>query len=283
MHNLKQRLQPIRLTEEQKRKIITNAKKPPVKQRSYIPIILPAFIVLTAFFIMITISPNSWTLIPKTTASNSSESIFDGLSFAEVAWSIISSIELIFIYILAKKVMSHTKHWKTNMRVQEVYAFLVKPLLPKMITFVSLIFIWAGTVYFSSLWYSQLIFVLLTVPLFTLFLLNNARNSEPACCPHCKIVFTRKQIWDKSYMPYREKCDTCNKPIYIERKHYQNTVMTIIIPLFPFWISNFFSLHFAYVVLFSVLIIISLSYFYTPFMLQFTDRDTSMDDFKKNE
>lgn len=81
MHNLKQRLEPVRLTEAQKRKIVANAKKPVEKHRSYIPIILPSFIVLALFFIMISISPNGFVLFNQTTASNN-RVLFEKLSFA---------------------------------------------------------------------------------------------------------------------------------------------------------------------------------------------------------
>ncbi|MGN7477782.1 MazG nucleotide pyrophosphohydrolase domain-containing protein [Solibacillus silvestris] len=259
---------------------LANAKKPPVKQRSYIPIILPAFIMLTAFFVMINISPNGWSFLNSTIASTNSESIFEGLTLAEMGWSVVSSIELIFIYILAKKVIRHTDHWKANGRVQELYAFLEKPILPKAAVFLGLIFIWAGTVYFSSFWYSQLIFVLLSVLFITLIVLKDICNHEQSCCPHCQTLFTRKQIFSKTYMAYREKCDSCQKPIYLERRSSLNKIPYFVLPLIPIWLN---SLHFAYVLLFSALMVISLTYFYVPFMVLFTDKDTPMEDMKKGQ
>ncbi|MBD8033681.1 hypothetical protein H9632_11445 [Solibacillus sp. Sa1YVA6] len=115
----------------------------------------------------------------------------------------------------------------------------------------------------------------------TLWVLYDARDREQSHCPHCETPFTRKQIFRKTYMPYREKCDSCQKIIYLEGNATQSTMRYALIPLAPIWLQNFLSLHFAYVLLFSALFVVSLTYFYTPLMVQFTDRDTTMDDFKK--
>lgn len=280
MHKLKQRLEPIRLTTAQKQKMIANAKRPPKKQRSYILIILPAFLILSAFFVSISLAPNSWTLQP-TSASTSNESLFDNISLAMLVWGGVSSIELIAIYYVAKVCIANTTRWQTNEKAQEWHAFLSKPIQPKIAMFLTLILIWSGTIYFKSLWYSQLIFVLLSVVLVTLWLLYNARGLKQSHCPHCEAPFTRKQIFRKTHMAYREKCDSCQKLIYLERNAVPNTLMYVLITLAPIWLQNLFSLYFSYVLLFSLLLSISLTYFYMPIMVQFTDRDTTMDDFKK--
>ena len=280
MHNLKQRLEPIRLTKAQKQQMVANAKRPSKKEKSYIPVILPAFLILSIFFVSISFAPDSWTLQP-TTASTGSESPFQNISLAVVLWSVASSMELIMIYYIAKACIANTKRWQTNERVQEWNAFLSKPIQPKIAVFITLLLLWAGTIYFASLWYSQLIFVILSVVLVTLWVLYDAREREQSHCPHCKTPFTRKQIFRKTYMPYREKCDSCQKIIYLEGNATQSTMRYALIPLAPIWLQNFLSLHFTYVLLCSALIVVSLTYFYTPLMVQFTDRDTTMDDFKK--
>lgn len=280
MHNLKQRLEPVRLTEAQKRKIVANAKKPVEKHRSYIPIILPSFIVLALFFIMISISPNGFVLFNQTTASNNLV-LFEGLSFAEVAWSVVSSAMLIAIYIVAKRCIAHTKRWKTNARVQEIHAFLQKPLLPNIAVAVGIVVIWIGTVYFSSLWYSQLIFVLLGVTIVTLSILNEACDYNKTRCPHCYVQFTRKQIVKKTYMAFREKCDSCKKPIYLNRYAKVGFWSSPILPITGFWLESSFGLKIYYVPLWIGLMIASLIYFILPLVVQFTDKDTTAEDMKK--
>lgn len=281
MHNLKQRLEPVRLTETQKRKIVANAKKPVAKQRSYIPIILPSFIVLALFFIMISISPNGFVLFNQTTASNKDHALFEGLSFAEVAWSVVSSAMLIAIYIVAKRCIAHTKRWKTNARMQEVHAFLQKPLLPKVAVAIGIVVIWIGTVYFSSLWYSQLIFVLLAVILATFSVLNDLRDYNKSSCPHCHVPFTRKQILKKTYMAFRETCDGCKKPIYLDRSIARNSLIMFLLPVSGVWLVDIAGLKMQYAPLWIVLMITSLTYFYWPIMVQFTDKDTTAEDMKK--
>ena len=282
MHNLKQRLETIQLSKAQKQQMIANAKRQPKKQRSYIPIILPAFIALSVFFIMISIVPNSWTF-QQTTASMNDLSIFHHLSLAITLWSVVSSIELIIIYYVTKSCIAHTVRWQTNEKIQEWNAFFSKPVLPKVVLFIALVLLWAGTFYFASLWYSQLIFVVLSVILITFSNLNlkDTRKRKQSHCPHCQVPFTRKQIWRKSFMAYREKCDECKQPIYLERRAAQNSVKYALLPLMPIYLHDLFNLYFVYVLLFSILLMISLTYFYTPFMMQFTDKDNTMDDFKK--
>ena len=281
MHNLKERLEPVRLTEAQKRKIIANAKKPVAKQRSYIPIILPSFIVLAIFFVMISVSPNGFVLFNQTMASNNDRALFEGLSFAEVAWSVVSSAMLIAIYIVAKRCIAHTKRWKTNAKVQEVHAFLQKPLQPKVIVAIGLVVIWVGTIYFSSLWYSQLIFVLLGGTFVTLSILNEACDYNKARCPHCHVPFTRKQIVKKTYMAFRETCDSCKKPIYLDRHVMVGFLLLPILPVSGFWLESLFGLKIYYVPLWIGLMIASLIYFILPLVVQFTDKDTTAEDMKK--
>ena len=280
MHNLKQRLEPIQLSKAQKQQIIANAKRQPKKQRSYIPIILPAFIALSVFFIMISITPNSWTF-QQTTASTYNQSMFDHLSLAIILWSTVSSIELIIIYLVAKACIAHTVRWRTNEKIQEWNAFFSKPVLPKVVLFIAFVLLWIGTFCFASLWYSQLIFVILSVALITFLILNDARDRVPAHCPHCHVPFTRKQIWSKSFMAYREKCDECKQLIYLERHSTQGSIMYTFLTFIPITLHNMVDLHFVYVLLFCVLLVASLTYFCTPLLMQFTDKDTSMDDFKK--
>lgn len=281
MHNLKQRLKPVRLTEEQKRKIVANAKKPVVKQHSYIPIILPSFIVLAIFFVMISVSPNGFMLFNQTTASTNDRTLFEGLSFAEVAWTVVSSAIIIAIYIVAKRCIAHTKRWKTNARVQEVHAFLQKPLLPKMAVAITIIVIWIGTIYFSSLWYSQLIFVVLGATFVTLSILNEACDYNKTRCPHCHVPFTRKQIVKKTYMAFREKCDSCKKPIYLDRYAKVGFWFVPILPITGFWLESLFGLKIYYVPLWIGLMIASITYFILPLIIQFTDKDTTAEDMKK--
>lgn len=281
MHKLKQRLEPVRLTEGQKQKIVANAKKPARKQRSYIPIILPSFIVLALFFVMISVSPNGLVLFNQTTASTNDRALFEGLSFAEVAWSVVSTALLIAVYIIAKRCIAHTKRWKTNPRLQEVHGFLQKPLQPKVIVAIGLVVIWVGTIYFSSLYYSQLIFVLLGVPLFTLIILYEARDYNKSCCPHCHVPFTRKQIVKKTYMAFRETCDSCKKPIYLNRHVMVSFLLLPILPVSGFWLESLFGLKIYYVPLWIGLMIASLIYFILPLVVQFTDKDTTAEDMKK--
>ena len=260
MHNLKQRLEPIQLSKAQKQQMIANAKRQPKKQRSYIPIILPAFIALSVFFIMISIAPNSWTF-QQTTASTNNQSMLQHLSLAIILWSVVGSIELIIIYYVAKACIAHTVRWQTNEKIQEWNAFLSKPVLSKIVLFIAFVLLWIGTFYFTSLWFSQLIFVLLSVLLITFSILNGARNHKQSHCPHCHEPFTRKQIFRKTFMAYREKCDECKKPIYSERKATQNSIMYAFIPLIPIWLHDLVALQFVYVLLFSILLMISLTYF----------------------
>lgn len=188
---------------------------------------------------------------------------------------------LIAIYIVAKRCIAHTKRWKTNARVQEMHAFLQKPLLPKIAVAVGIVVIWIGTVYFSSLWYSQLIFVLLGVTFVTLSILNEASDYNKTRCPHCYVQFTRKQIVKKTYMAFREKCDSCKKPIYLDLKAARNNLTLFFLPVMGFWLETIVGLKIQYVPLWIVLMITSLVYFYWPLMVQFTDKDTTAEDMKK--
>lgn len=280
MHNLKQRLETIQLTKTQKQQMIANAKRQPKKQRSYIPIILPAFIALSVFFIMTSVSSNSWT-IQQTTASTNNQFMFDHLSLAIILWSVVSSTELMIIYYVAKACIARTGRWQTNEKIQEWNAFFSKPLLPKFVLFIAFVLLWVGTVCFASLWYSQLIFVILSVVLITFLILNDARDRVKSHCPHCHVPFTRKQIWRKSFMAYREKCDECKELIYLERHTAQVSIMYTFSTFIPITLHTMVDLHFVYVLLFCVLLGTSFTYFCTPLMMQFTDRDTTMDDIKK--
>ncbi len=230
---------------------------------------------------MISISPNDSKLLNETTAANNKLALLNGLSLAEATWSIVSSIIWIALYIVAKKCFAHTKRWKTNPRLQEVHAFLQKPLQPKVIVAIGLVVIWVGTIYFSSLWYSQLIFVLLGGTFVTLSILNQACDYNKARCPHCHVPFTRKQIVKKTYMAFRETCDSCKKPIYLDRHVMTSFLLLPILPISGSWLHSLFDLKKFYVPVWIGLIIASLIYFILPLVVQFTDKDTTAEDMKK--
>ena len=109
----------------------------------------------------------------------------------------------------------------------------------------------------------------------------DVRDRDWSTCPHCNVKFTRKQITNKSFNAFREKCDACQQLIYVNPKENQRKATFFLIPLMPMSLHQLFDLHFILLVLLAILFIISLSYFYVPYMIRFSDKDTSMDDWKK--
>ena len=281
MHNLKERLVHIGLTEAQKAKIKFNAKNQTKKQRSFVPIILPAFILLSVFFIMLNVwssnlpTPNATDV---KSSSNNIKTLMDQLSLPIILWSVANSVLMLLTYHYFKKSVTSVIRWRSNARIQEWHAFLQKPYLSKLFVLTGIALLWIGTVLFSNnLWYSQTVYVILLIAFITLTSIYESRNRQWSKCPHCQTKLTRKQIQQKSFIPFREKCDACQQLIYIDPRESQNKMGLYLVALTSPGHHTLFDLHFLLVLLLAIGSTVSQYYFYLPYMLTFSDHNKPLE------
>lgn len=274
MDKLKARLEPLKLSDEQKKRMLTQLYTPK-KQFALIPIIMPAFVAVALLLIVLNMLPSLGT----TTASTQSLFTTEPLSTRYIVLTIISSLEVIAAYFLMKATLAGTKRWQQNATLQEIYALCLKWPLVVITLMVVVSVIWLGLFYFANRWYVEGVFIGCTYVVLLFVLLHAVKNMEKATCPHCQTPLTRRQIIVKASMQYRERCNSCKNLIYLTRQSKQQMFSLFIWPVMPLWIGNMASLHNGMAVILAILNIATIVYLYIPVMVEFTKENTDPEKF----
>ena len=269
--NWKQELEQLKLTDVQKERMKERIIQPSIKRsRSYVPIIGPAFVILTIFLIWLNMQPQN----NYKTASNDTAKglLFQPLNLEIALWIVATLLLMMGSYTLFMLNCLKVKRWQHRPIIQKVQHMLK---LPKMIWIVLSVLllqaiVWIGAFYLPyRLLFVQGMFSIFLIALILLIQIYLTRDLFQAHCPHCGEVFTKKLASKKATMAYKETCDTCGELIYPDRKVVQKQGTFYLIA--PVCIAlQWTGIHSVYS--FSILIITGLCIFFfiTPYMTQFT-------------
>ena len=280
MLNLKKRLEPIRLTDEQKKRIKLNAKQPKSEKARYIPVVYTAFALVAAFFVLLNLPGQDISTINDRLSAATPNLPKPDWTKSIVLHSILNSILIVASVLLLKKCLKDTLRWRDNAKVQEWNAFFSHTPRTVMLIVLTVGLLWIAVYVWPYLLMLKTILVLLLVVVFNLVVLCEIPERYESCCPHCKTTYTRKEIWRKSFNAFREKCDHCQKPIFVSEEENKRKLTIYLAPAYPILLSGPFQFPLFLVIPMLISMFISLSYFYLPYMVEFTDEDQGLKGFK---
>ena len=273
MSKWKQELNRLSLTEIQKEKMKQIVKKPlpqRPKEKSFVPIIAPTFVLLAIIFIWLQVSPpgsdfkTSTTDIVKTNNVMTKEVIIL-LTFTMLLHAG-AYLSVMFVALKVKRIEKFKAFRWLKYKIQYKQLFVIIACICMTTLMIVAIVLYAKNVV-----------ILLQILLMILLLINtcfwqlfSVRHNERSRCPHCDAVCSRKEIWKKSFYGKFEKCSSCGEGSYVDRKKSQPNFVIMFwgiwIPIFvtnygvPIWLSI------CYMVVYIAIILI---YIY-PYTLQFT-------------
>ena len=277
MLNLKDKLKHIQLSDAQKARIKSNVNNRTKKSRSFIPIVLPAFVILSIFLILLSVGPSSVptnTLHESKAAANNIQMSEIHLPKPVILWSIMNSVLVLMTYYFFKRSLPSVIRWQHDERMQEWHAFLHRPIMSKLLLLFAIGLLWVGAILFSNtLWFVHTCFMILFITFLTIWEFYSLRDKHWSKCPHCEKNMTRMQIFRKSFIPFRERCDFCNELIYANPKDNQRKILIYILPLQSMSLHTLFDFHLILVIFFAFGSFLSLFYFILPYMITFSDKE----------
>lgn len=222
--NWKRELDQFHLTEIQKQQMIDRVKSGKKQKKSYVSVILPAFVLLAMFSGWLALQPS--TAIQQTAAPV--ETINEAISIEEIIWLTLTLLLMMSAYTLAVVSLLKVKRWQNAALVQRLIEFLKSYRIIWVI--ISLLGFGFAMTEIASDWKDPIKFLQF---FFVIFLFANTsfiqilltRNEQRAHCPHCGMELTNKEMLKKSFMIYDAKCDTCKKKMYYDRKKNQNSYL----------------------------------------------------------
>lgn len=226
----------------------------------YVVIVLLTIIVLSIFMIILSI---------RYTTANEIH-----LPLSVIIWSIVNSILVFMTYYIFKQNIRVVTRWQENERLRKWIIFLNRPIMSTLLLLVGLGSLWMGAILFwHTLWFVQTCFTILFITCMILWETYSMRDRRWSKCPHCRNDMSRKQIFQKSFIPFREKCDFCNKLIYANPRDNQNKIIIYLFPLCSMSLHTLFDLHLFLVLLFAVGFFTSFYYFVLPYLITFSDKE----------
>lgn len=273
MHKLKERFEPVKLSDAQKERILRNVKEGrmdnvrPRMQKG--PLFASLIVGISMLFLMFNLLTEPETILqPDGHQAADQEQSLNSLTWEIVIWNTIAVGFMVVALLATKKAVMHVRRWQSNRKVQKLQMIFESK--PKLIAWMLLfsIFIWGGSFLLNwSIMYVHIWVVAFYVLGFFMLAAYATRDNQKTSCPHCGVQFTRKQVRQKSMWQYREKCDTCEKPIFVDPKKNGNIVY-FIYPSFILF-NSILDIHYSLVV---IMVISSLWLVYkyvSPYSVQF--------------
>lgn len=268
MNNLKERLEPLKLTAEQRANILSQRKQSK-KAFRWIPIVVPAFAVLTLFMLVLGTMPSG-----VGTVTGAQQLVqFESLPIRQIILTAVSTVLMVVVYVFMRMTIGETKRWRHIAFVQELYAVMLK--LPLVISVMAVVAaaMWYGAFYFNSKWYVEGLYMFWIYWFIAFVFLRAVRDFEFATCPHCGKRFTRRQVFVKLAFQYRERCNECKHLVYVSKRSKMNVMFMFLWPTMPLWLGNFASVHESFIVVCSLLSLIPFLTLLVPAMAEFTAED----------
>lgn len=219
--NWKRELDQLHLTGTQKERMIDHVKSGKKKRKSYVAVILPAFVLLALFSGWLALQPSSTVQQTAAPLKTSSETI----SMEEIIWLTFTLLLMMSAYTLAVISLLQVRRWQNIMFVQRLTGFLKSYRIVWII--ISLLGFGIAMTMIASrlenpvafLQFFLIIFLFINTSFIQILLTRNERRAH---CPHCKTELTNKEMLKKSFMIYDARCNTCNKKMYYDRKKNQS-------------------------------------------------------------
>ena len=204
--NWKRELEQIKLTDVQKEHMTARVKQPSIKRRkSFVPIIGPAFIILSLFSIWLTIQPQ--TNYKTASQDTMKEIMFQPLNLEIVLWITATLILMMGSYTLFISNCQKVKRWQHRPVIQKVQHMLKSPKMIWLVLCVLLLqaIVWIGAFYLPyRLLFVQGMFSIFLITLILLIQIYLTRDLFQPHCPHCGKVFTKKLARKKATMAYKK-------------------------------------------------------------------------------
>lgn len=272
MSKWKQELNRLSLTEMQKEKMKQIAKQPlpqPSKQKSFVPIIAPAFVLLAIVFIWLQVSPSpgndfkTATNDIVTTTNVMTKEIVVLLTFT-ILLHTGAYLSVMFVALKVKRMEKFTAFRWLKYKIQHKQLLLIIACICMTTLLIVVIVLYAKNVV-----------ILLQILLMAFLWVNlcfwgilGTRDNERSICPHCGVVYSRKELWKKSFYGKFENCSSCGEGAYVDRKKSQGNSGFLIMPSvilmtnfgIPIWLS----------ICFIIFYLIFLFRYIYPYAFQFT-------------
>ena len=269
--NWKQELEQLKLTDVQKERMKERINQPSIKRKkSFVPIIGPAFVILTIFLIWLNMQPQ--TNYKTASQDMMKEIMFQPLNLEIILWITATLILMMGSYTLFIINCQKVKRWQRRPVIQKVQRMIKSPKMIWLVLSVLLLqaIVWIGAFYLPyRLLFVQGFFSIFFIAMMLLIQIYLTRDLFKAHCPHCGEVFTKKQVRKKGAMAFRETCDVCGELIYPDRKVVQKQAPFYMIA--PVCIAlQWTGIHGIY--MFSILVITGICtiIFIAPYTTQFT-------------
>ena len=266
MHNLKEKLQVLELSDIQKNRIKQNIQQPTIRKNKTVPFVFAAAVALAIFFVAISLSSSS----PVTTVQGAnSEETLPFMTSNVAWWSIANTVLVLRIVFLLKKCLRIVERWQHVHSLQQLNGILYKT--PNAIAIFMLLagLIWGGAIILPwPLLFAQGCFIVLFTVVFVLGPVKDTKDKHWTACPHCQVKMKRWHIISKSTLPTNEKCASCGNKLFIHDKYYPFVIL-FIVPYMGFPLQTFFGLSKVIAVIYMILSFTALCVFFVPYVITF--------------
>ena len=266
MHNLKEKLQVLELSDIQKNRMKQNIQQPTIGKNKTIPIVFAAAVALAIFFVTISLSSSS----PATTVQGANPEGNFPFMTSSVAWWSITNTVLVFIFVFQlKKCLRIVERWQHVHSLQQLNGLLYKTKNAIGIAFLLVAFIWGGAIILPwPLLFAQGSFIVLLIVFYVLGLVKQTKDKHWTVCPHCQVKMKRRHIISKAALYSYEKCTSCGERIFIHEKSHL-IHMLFVVPYVGFPLKTIFDLSMIMVVLYIILSFTALYVFIVPYLITF--------------
>ena len=245
MRNLKERLEPVKLSDVQRQRILQNVKGSRFQQENERrwklgPFIASSILAVAGLFILIALLSEPTSLLEQGAESSTASNVKLDLSIKAVILATVASISMVISYIALQKNLHEVKRWQTTTKLR---AYMDNKICSTIFYIVGLAVIWSGTLLLTwaelyvQIWFSM--FCIFSIFMWQIWL---TRDNEWCKCPHCGTPLTRKAIRKKTTWYFRETCDECGKRIYLI-KRAESIVEVVGLPFVFFMYYSFFDLN----------------------------------------
>lgn len=274
MHDLKKRLEPVKLTDVQKERIIRNVKEGKGEKVSLGyqkgPFIASIIVGVAMLFLVFNLLMEPETIFQSGSSQAAEQEQNErNLNWEIAIWNTVTVVIMILSIIQTRKTMLQVKRWQSNKIVIRLKPLLESKSKSSLLMFVLAVSIWGGSflcnwlLIYTHIWVA-ILFIL------GIFMLEayHTREYEKTRCPHCQIQFTRKQIRQKTKWQFREKCDACEKPIFVDPNRNGTSGYLFIYPLFIVF-NSFLNIHYVIVITMIVTLFWLVYKYISPYSIQF--------------
>ena len=228
MHDLKERLEPVKLSDAQKERILCNVKEGRIeldRGRGWKlgPLIVSGIVAVAMVWIVVGLLTEPASLFERGADSRTANVEEQTYSMRSLIFAGIATIFMFISTVTLWRNLQVVKRWQTNEKLQKLRMYMEKKPYYISVYFGILVIIWGGALQLSwselyvEIWFG--VFFGFSIFMWEVWL---TRDNEWSKCPHCGEPMTRKAIRKKTMWQYRETCDACGELIYLNKSESSN-------------------------------------------------------------